>query len=138
MSEILSDYPINELIRVLGKEPEIILKMTPTDIISELILYIKKIEELEKSKQDLLVSGENIKTINGSSILGEGDLAVSGGSSSGSYSDLTDKPQIGGIELSGNKTLKELGIQPEGNYATSEDLGNIDKILDNINGEEIR
>lgn len=135
MSEILSDYPINELIRVLGKEPEIILKMTPTDIISELI---KKIEELEKSKQDLLVSGENIKTINGSSILGEGDLTVSGGSSSGSYSDLTDKPQIGGIELSGNKTLKELGIQPEGNYATSEDLGNIDKILDNINGEEIR
>lgn len=135
MSEILSDYPINELIRVLGKEPEIILKMTPTDIISELI---KKIEELEKSKQDLLVSGENIKTINGSSILGEGDLAVSGGSSSGSYSDLTDKPQIGGIELSGNKTLKELGIQPEGNYATRKDLGNIDKILDNINGEEIR
>ena len=37
MSEILSDYPINELIRVLGKDPEIILKMTPTDIISELI-----------------------------------------------------------------------------------------------------
>lgn len=134
-NNLMESYPINELVRILGLEPEVISEMTPTDIISELI---KKVEELEKSKQDLLVSGENIKTINGSSILGKGDLVISGGSSSGSYSDLTDKPQIGGIELSGNKTLKELGIQPEGNYATSEDLGNIDKILDNINGEEIR
>ncbi len=32
------------------------------------------------TKQDTLVSGTNIKTINGSSILGSGDLAVSGGS----------------------------------------------------------
>lgn len=31
------------------------------------------------SKQDALVSGTNIKTINGSSILGSGDLSVSGG-----------------------------------------------------------
>lgn len=132
-NNLMESYPINELVRILGLEPEVISEMTPTDIISELI---KKVEELEKSKQDLLVSGNNIKTINGSSILGEGDLVISGGSSSGSYSDLTEKPQIEGIELKGNKTLKELGIQPEGNYATSEDLGNIDKILDNINGEK--
>jgi hypothetical protein len=33
-------------------------------------------------KQDVLVSGTNIKTINGSSILGSGDLIVSGGGSS--------------------------------------------------------
>lgn len=32
------------------------------------------------TKQDTLVSGTNIKTINGSSILGSGDLTVSGGS----------------------------------------------------------
>lgn len=32
------------------------------------------------SKQDTLVSGTNIKTINGSSVLGSGDLPVSGGS----------------------------------------------------------
>jgi hypothetical protein len=31
------------------------------------------------AKQDNLVSGTNIKTINGSSILGSGDLAVAGG-----------------------------------------------------------
>lgn len=35
-------------------------------------------------KQDTLVSGTNIKTINGQSLLGSGDITISGGSSSGS------------------------------------------------------
>ena len=41
-------------------------------------------------KQDKLVSGTNIKTINGTSILGSGDITISGGSSSGSgaYSEV--------------------------------------------------
>lgn len=29
------------------------------------------------------------------------------------YTELTNKPQIGGVELSGNKTLDQLGIQPK-------------------------
>ncbi|HOZ32923.1 MAG TPA: hypothetical protein PLM52_08580 [Tabrizicola sp.] len=33
------------------------------------------------AKQDDLVSGTNIKTINGASVLGTGDLTVSGGAS---------------------------------------------------------
>lgn len=45
------------------------------------------------SYQEQLVSGTNIKTINGESILGEGNL-----------------------EISGNKSLSDLGIQPAGNY----------------------
>lgn len=36
------------------------------------------------------------------------------------YGALTNKPQIAGKELSGNKTLEELGIQPKGNYLTQE------------------
>lgn len=32
-----------------------------------------------KKKQDALVSGENIKTINGQSLLGEGDIVIEGG-----------------------------------------------------------
>lgn len=36
------------------------------------------------------------------------------------YEDLTSKPSIAGITLSGNKTLDELGIQPKGNYLTAE------------------
>ena len=34
------------------------------------------------------------------------------------YGDLENKPSIGGIELKGNKTLEQLGIQPKGNYLT--------------------
>ena len=41
-------------------------------------------------KQDKLVSGTNIKTINGASILGSGDIAISGGGSS-------DKVEVVGI-----------------------------------------
>lgn len=36
------------------------------------------------------------------------------------YVALTNKPQISGVELSGNKTLDDLGIQPKGNYLTQE------------------
>jgi hypothetical protein len=45
------------------------------------------------NKQDALVSGTNIKTINGSSVLGSGDLVVSGGGASGIHSFV--KPQTG-------------------------------------------
>lgn len=38
-----------------------------------------RIDALETGKQDTLVSGTNIKTINGESVLGSGDLKVSGG-----------------------------------------------------------
>lgn len=42
-------------------------------------------------KQDILISGANIKTINGNSILGSGDITIEGGSSSGSsaYSEVS-------------------------------------------------
>ena len=36
---------------------------------------------LDTAKQDTLVSGTNIKTVNGNSLLGSGDLVISGGSS---------------------------------------------------------
>lgn len=31
--------------------------------------------------------------------------------------DVTNKPKINNVELTGNKTLADLGIQPKGNYA---------------------
>lgn len=36
------------------------------------------------------------------------------------YEQFTNKPQINNVELSGNKTLDELGIQAKGNYALQE------------------
>jgi hypothetical protein len=41
------------------------------------------IDESIEGKQDELVSGENIKTINGESILGEGDIEIQGGGGAG-------------------------------------------------------
>lgn len=45
----------------------------------------------------------------------------SGGGTGGTtdYIDLLNKPKINNVELNGNKTLSELGIQPKGNYLTS-------------------
>lgn len=42
-------------------------------------------QELSRSKQDALVSGVNIKTINGNSLLGTGDLVISGGGDLSNY-----------------------------------------------------
>lgn len=78
-----------------------------------------KIDSLDKemaTKQDLLVSGTNIKTINSQSLLGEGNIEISGSGGTTDYTQLTNKPQINSVELSGNKSLSDLGIQPAGNY----------------------
>lgn len=53
---------------------------------------IAKIKEALADKQDTLVSGTNIKTINGNSLLGSGDVSIEGGGnfdSSGTYPNLT-------------------------------------------------
>lgn len=61
-----------------------------------------EIEELLDSvgdKQDKLVSGTNIKTINGQSILGSGNIEISGGSSGGSESSNARKEVVYGGEM---------------------------------------
>lgn len=44
---------------------------------------VEALLDAANGKQDKLVSGTNIKTINGTSILGSGDITISGGSSGG-------------------------------------------------------
>lgn len=44
-----------------------------------------KIKNLINLKQDKLISGSNIKTINGQSLLGSGNITISGGGGSGGY-----------------------------------------------------
>ena len=51
-----------------------------------------EIDQLRLSKQDKLVSGENIKTINGNSILGSGNITIEGGSGSSITVDQTYSP----------------------------------------------
>lgn len=105
----------NTLLGSLKDDVENSEEITPTDkeqILSELA-----------NKQDTLVSGVNIKTINHESLLGEGNINITGGSGGTSdYEDLDNKPSINNVELSGNKSLNDLGIQPSGNYALESDI----------------
>lgn len=50
------------------------------------------------------------------------------------YPDLTNKPKINDVELEGNKTLQELGIQPEGDYASIDDIPTKNSQLENDSG----
>lgn len=59
---------------------------------------------LAQSKQDKLVSGENIKTINGESLLGEGNIVIQGGG--------------GDVDLSDYYTKEEADAK----YATTEEM----------------
>lgn len=69
---------------------------------------IATIEEVAK-KQDKLVSGSNIKTINGQSILGNGDIVIKVGED---------------VDLSGYVTKVDADkiYQPKGNYALEDDI----------------
>ena len=68
-----------------------------------------------------LTEHQKLKTINGQSLVGEGDIEISGGGGTTDYSALTNKPSINGVELaSGNNTLDALGIQAKGDYVPAE------------------
>lgn len=54
-----------------------------------------------------------------------------GGSGTGgttNYNNLQNKPKINNVELTGNKTLEDLGIQEAGNYLTEDNLPDIPEI----------
>lgn len=63
-------------------------------------------EELDNKKQDNLVSGTNIKTINGENIIGSGDLEIKSGGSGRNVGDIfyttrTDNELNGAVECNG-------------------------------------
>lgn len=59
-----------------------------------------------------------------------------GGGSGGTsdYTDLTNKPKINNVELNGNKSLNDLGIQPAGNYALESEMPTKTSDLTNDSG----
>lgn len=74
----------------------------------------ENIDDIYIEKQDTLVSGTNIKTINGSSVLGSGDLAISGGSGNVVATHVLAKPRSGfyygtGLYLNTNVTTMTNG-----------------------------
>ena len=71
-------------------------------------------DPISQKYQPLLQSGINIKTINHESILGDGNIDTGSGSGSGGttdYTDLTNKPKINNVLLSGDLTSSGLGLQ---------------------------
>ena len=58
-------------------------------------------------------------------------LETGGGTGSGTtdYNDLTNKPQINGHELSGNKSASDLGLQAAGDYALKAELESATPII---------
>lgn len=61
----------------------------------------------DTSRQEKLVSGTNIKTINGQSVLGSGDIPISGGSKYVNTSEIVDNA----ITLTSTSTLADLATQ---------------------------
>jgi hypothetical protein len=91
----------------------------------------ENIDDIYIEKQDTLVSGTNIKTINGSSVLGSGDLVVSGGSGNVVATHVLAKPRSGfyygtglylntNVALMTNGTLTLSAFTPAYNLTVSE------------------
>ena len=60
--------------------------------------------------------------------------STGGGGGTSDYTDLTNKPSINNVTLSGNKTLNDLGIQPSGNYALESEIPTKTSDLTNDSG----
>ena len=83
------------------------------------------LQEILDEKQETLVSGTNIKTINNHSILGEGNLVIEGGGEATDYGPLLNKPKINSVELIDNKTASDLKLQPEMDAITNQEIDTI-------------
>ena len=82
-------------------------------------------------------AGTNISIDQEGNTLTISSTGGSGGTSD--YSQLTNKPSINNVTLSGNKSLSDLGIQPAGNYITKavDDLENYYKKSETFTKQEV-
>ena len=86
---------------------------------------IKMVFQGLNTKDDVVSKYEIIINLDGTVIEGNSNVKVSITSlENKSYNDLTNKPSINNVELSGNKTLENLGIQPAGEYLVASDIAN--------------
>lgn len=78
------------------------------------------------SKQDTLVSGTNIKTINGETILGSGNLVIQSGTSN--WDDIQGKPQFAEVATSGdyNDLINKPTIPDVSGLATKQEIADME------------
>ena len=159
LTEVPSDYVTNsELTEGLaGKQDkgDYALKSDLNTLATKEELATKADASALSSKQDTLVSGTNIKTINGDSILGSGNLVIQSGTSnwddiqgkpqfaevatSGDYNDLINKPTI--PDVSGLATKEEIAdMETKSNaaatYATKEEIPSLEGYLTKTEASE--
>lgn len=99
---------------------------TNSDVMDEIGKLESALEGDINSKQDKLVSGENIKTINGISLLGDGNIVITGSGEGGSVdlSDYYTKSEVDNlidnveVDLTDYATTSYVNnnFQPKGNY----------------------
>ena len=77
-------------------------------------------------------AGTNITLDQEGSTLTINSTGGSGGTSN--YNALTNKPKINNVELNGNKTSSDLGLQPAGNYALESEIPTKTSDLTNDSG----
>lgn len=65
----------------------------------------------------------------------DGDAGTNAGTTN--YQELENKPKINDIELDGNKSLEDLGIQPKGDYLKEELDPSVPQYVKNIKEEDI-
>lgn len=100
----------------------------------------RKVDEGYFDGQDAKINGKNSIEIEAGNNITIDDtengiiINSTGGGSGGTsnYNDLSNKPKINNVELSGNKSLNDLGIQPKGNYLTSETDPTVPTYVKNI------
>ena len=159
LTEVPSNYVTNtELTEGLaGKQDkgDYALKSDLNTLATKEELATKADASALSSKQDTLVSGTNIKTINGDSILGSGNLVIQSGTSnwddiqgkpqfavvatSGNYNDLTNKPTI--PDVSGLATKQEIAdMETKSNaaatYATKQEIPSLEGYLTETKASE--
>lgn len=86
------------------------------------------VTEATKILNHIVLDGDGKKFLSN-----DGTYKSVGGSGGGTYdyNDLNNKPSINQVELNGNKTLEELGIQEKGDYATKNEIPTKNSQLEN-------
>ena len=130
LTEVPSDYVTNsELTEGLaGKQDkgDYALKSDLNTLATKEELATKADASALSSKQDTLVSGTNIKTINGDSILGSGNLVIQSGASN--WDDIQGKPQFAEVATSGdyNDLINKPTIPDVSGLATKEEIADME------------
>lgn len=131
------DYLINDEVKYNNNIYQCIKLHTSSVFEDETDNWIKIIDDyvvLTQDQQDYIIQNNLIedKLYVVTDISDEDSSGGSGGTSD--YNALSNKPSINGVELSGDKTLNELGITNYDDTQVKTQISNINKAVGDING----